>query len=327
MKLKRVILASFLAALMLFSAGITAAVVLPETSIVAEAATSKKPGKPALSSVSNAKTGIKITWKKASNTSGYYIYRKTGSGKWKRVGKANAKTTSFVDKTAKNGKTYRYTVRAYWGSVKSSYNTTGLKIRRTTVKTVLKAYKTYLKKYNRSHDGDPRFLLGYIDSDALPELLIAEGSFHISRVMIYTYYNGKVCKLIGKTWGHDGKLFKETAFGETGAVNYAPKKNLIFSFHLQTGIQSATFYKIKNGSLQRVKAFYDDLGFQWDSGDTTYKINNKKVSKKTYNKQYNSLKNKYSLVTAYYGDGSFITDSNLNDMVKHPAWFLAEKNQ
>ena len=38
-------------------------------------------------------------------------------------------TTSYLDKTAQKGKTYRYTVRAYSGSYKSYYNKNGLVIK------------------------------------------------------------------------------------------------------------------------------------------------------------------------------------------------------
>ena len=86
--------------------------------------------RPSLESVKSSKSGITFKWKEVKGASGYLVYRKTGSGDWEQIAKVTgASTTSYVDKTAKKGKTYYYSVRAYSGSYKSTYNTTGLKIK------------------------------------------------------------------------------------------------------------------------------------------------------------------------------------------------------
>ncbi len=90
----------------------------------------KRLSRPALSSVKSAKKGITFKWKEVTGASGYLVYRKTGSGDWEEIAKVTgASTISYVDKTAKKGKTYYYSVRAYSGSYKSAYNTKGLKIK------------------------------------------------------------------------------------------------------------------------------------------------------------------------------------------------------
>lgn len=90
----------------------------------------KRLARPALSSVKSAKKGITFKWKEVTGASGYLVYRKTGSGDWEQIAKVTgASTVSYVDKTAKKGKTYYYSVRAYSGSYKSAYNTKGLKIK------------------------------------------------------------------------------------------------------------------------------------------------------------------------------------------------------
>ena len=67
--------------------------------------------------IANASTGMKVSWNKISGATGYTIYRaEYVNGKWsgwKNMGtiKKNA-TVSWVDKSAKSGTTYRYTVRA-----------------------------------------------------------------------------------------------------------------------------------------------------------------------------------------------------------------------
>lgn len=84
---------------------------------------------PKLSSVTSAKKGITFKWNKVTGASGYYVYRKTGSGKYEKIAtvKGNTKVT-YVDKTAKKGKTYTYTVKAYYKSYTSAYKS-GLKIK------------------------------------------------------------------------------------------------------------------------------------------------------------------------------------------------------
>ena len=85
---------------------------------------------PSLKIISSAKSGVTFKWNKVTGASGYYVYRKTGNGGWKRIAtvKGNSKV-SYLDKSAKKGATYTYTVRAYSGKTLSSYNTKGLKIK------------------------------------------------------------------------------------------------------------------------------------------------------------------------------------------------------
>ena len=85
---------------------------------------------PKLVSTSSSKTGITVKWGKVAGAEGYYVYRKTGSGSWVKIATVKGNTkVSFVDKTAKKGTTYTYTVKAYSGSYTSYYNTKGLKIK------------------------------------------------------------------------------------------------------------------------------------------------------------------------------------------------------
>lgn len=84
---------------------------------------------PKLVSAVRVNKSVKFTWKKSSGASGYYVYRKTGSGSWKKLAtvKGGSKT-SYTDKKVVSGTTYSYTVRAYKGKKTSSYNKTGKKI-------------------------------------------------------------------------------------------------------------------------------------------------------------------------------------------------------
>lgn len=81
-------------------------------------------------SVSSAKNGVTFKWNKVSGADGYYVYRKTGDGGYKRIAQVKGNSNvSYLDKSAQKGKTYTYTVRAYKGSTLSSYNAKGLKIK------------------------------------------------------------------------------------------------------------------------------------------------------------------------------------------------------
>ncbi len=78
---------------------------------------------PSLKSATSTKSGVKLQWNKISGASGYKIYRKTGNNPWGEAiatVKGNSVVT-YVDKTAKKGVTYTYTVRAYNGTTKSGY--------------------------------------------------------------------------------------------------------------------------------------------------------------------------------------------------------------
>lgn len=93
------------------------------------AAKTTKPVYQKITSIWNETNGVRIKWPKSSNASGYKIYRKLNNGSWKDIGKiTNRYTTSFLDKTAENGKFYTYIVKGYIGNKISDYDKKGLSI-------------------------------------------------------------------------------------------------------------------------------------------------------------------------------------------------------
>ena len=69
-----------------------------------------------IKSVTNVASGIKVSWSKDSSKTGYYIYRKVGSGSWKKVKTIDKNTTTaWTDKNVKNGSKYSYRVKTYKG--------------------------------------------------------------------------------------------------------------------------------------------------------------------------------------------------------------------
>lgn len=97
--------------------------------IVREEVDSFKEYKPEVGAEAEAYNRVVITWEQVANANAYRVYRKTGSGGWKRI--ATTGNLSYVDKTAGNT-TYYYTVKALgnkWGSlVASDYDHIGAKV-------------------------------------------------------------------------------------------------------------------------------------------------------------------------------------------------------
>ncbi len=77
--------------------------------------------------VSNDEKGVKVSWGKDENALKYTVYSSEYNSStkkwssWKNRGTLKATKLSWIDEKAKNGKTYRYTVRAVNGKFKSAY--------------------------------------------------------------------------------------------------------------------------------------------------------------------------------------------------------------
>ncbi len=77
---------------------------------------------PTLTSAVSSKSGITVKWGAVKGTTGYYVYRKTANSTWTRVGTVGGtNNATFLDKTAKKGTTYTYTVKAVYGATTSGY--------------------------------------------------------------------------------------------------------------------------------------------------------------------------------------------------------------
>ena len=76
-----------------------------------------------ITSIANAKKGIKLTWNRVSGAQGYIIYRAYGKGGYKAIKTVtNGATVAYTDTGATtNGGKYTYAVCAYKGSIKGAY--------------------------------------------------------------------------------------------------------------------------------------------------------------------------------------------------------------
>ena len=75
--------------------------------------------------LTNEAGGVRLTWKKAANATGYRIWRKTGNGSFKELPKITKdKTTTYLDTAVqkKSGVTYTYSIRAVSGSYMAPAN-------------------------------------------------------------------------------------------------------------------------------------------------------------------------------------------------------------
>ncbi len=97
-----------------------------------------------ITSLTNTAKGVKVVWSKVSNATSYQVYRKIGSGSWKKV--KTTSSTSWTDTSAKkNGTKYQYKVYAVNEAGKSKASATKT-IYRLTAKKFTRAKNVSSKK-------------------------------------------------------------------------------------------------------------------------------------------------------------------------------------
>ena len=85
--------------------------VKPSTSSTKKPATVKKPSVTKITSIKAGKRKATVRWKKASNATGYYVYRATSPrGKYKKVATVTGRTYYTDKKSLKSRKNYYYKV-------------------------------------------------------------------------------------------------------------------------------------------------------------------------------------------------------------------------
>lgn len=165
--------------------------------------------------LTNSSSGIVVRWKRSSDASGYYVYRKTAKTNWKRIAKVSGRDKlTYTDKAVrtKNGARYFYTVRAFNGKKLSSPDKKGLQIFRMTAPTLTKVTGGTSKKmlikwkqnkkasgYKIQYSTSSRFdknlgkvtiRSGKITSKTVSKLK-KKGTYHV-RICSYKKVNGKI---------------------------------------------------------------------------------------------------------------------------------------
>lgn len=74
------------------------------------AAKAPKSKVPVISKIVATKSNVTLYWTKTQGASKYYVYRKTGSGKYRRIANLSKKAKSYKDKKIKVGKKYVYKI-------------------------------------------------------------------------------------------------------------------------------------------------------------------------------------------------------------------------
>lgn len=174
---------------------------------------------------------------------------------------------------------------------------------RTKTKRATAAYKTYIKKgsYKKAMQKESSTTLSLfeynitdINKDGIPELIIScqesqYSPFYHTRIYTYNYKQKKIKTV--KLYDSYNKKYVTQLYGYL-PVGYSSKHKsltICFARPFRTG-GSICFYQLKGKSLTTLKS-KATLSFENYSGiKTTYKKNNNKISKKTYNSYIKSNK-------------------------------------
>lgn len=144
---------------------------------------------PVLDKAASKQDGMHISWKSVKGADAYYIYRKTGSGSWQRIGTTNKGTAvSYTDGSAVGGVTYSYTVRACKDSSLSGYDGKGL-VQRYSQSLV--NYKT-IEKVNYRTGAGTSYNIGGTFNKGTAVKVVANYSVKADGYTWYKiYYNGR----------------------------------------------------------------------------------------------------------------------------------------
>ena len=144
---------------------------------------------PVLDKAVSKQDGMHISWKSVKGADAYYIYRKTGSGSWQRIGTTNKGTAvSYTDGSAVGGVTYSYTVRACKDSSLSGYDSKGL-VQRYSQSLV--NYKT-IEKVNYRTGAGTSYNIGGTFNKGTAVKVVANYSVKADGYTWYKiYYNGR----------------------------------------------------------------------------------------------------------------------------------------
>lgn len=170
-----------------------------------------------------------------------------------------------------------------------------------------KALTAYQKKLKKLDSKIYKFALVYLDKDSIPELVItSKESIHAVYGEIYTYNNGKLKNL-------------KYAGSDFGQFIYSPKKSVACNSSWINGYGAvSTFYRFsKTGKSTKLKRFDAIV-----NPKTSYKINNKKVSKKKYYAEYKKMEKKYPLKQISLKNAFNLTTKNIKNITKNYKSFV-----
>ena len=256
--------------------------------------------------VENVATGIKFTWNKVTGADNYEIYRKTGSGKWTKIATVKGNVTSYTDKTAKSGTTYKYSVAAKNEAGSSKYNTTGLSVRKLAMPT--KITTTNVKngitvKWGNVTGATGYYVMRKVGNGSWVKIATVKGTTYTDKTVksgvnykytIKAYYGNSVS--VYNTTGLTIKCLADPVLKAPTST----KAGITFKWGKVTGAQGYVVYRqTGNGKLTKIatvkgvsKVSYTDKSAKKGT-KYTYKL--KAYSGKTYSAYSNgkTIKDKY----------------------------------
>lgn len=212
---------------------------------------------PKISSVKCTGFQLQITWSapKDYESSGYYLYRKTGDSGWKRIASLTADENEYTDKTAECGKKYFYTLRAYktidGRSYISNYDRGGVSAHvqpaapKMTVKET--GYKTAVLSWNA---------IGNADEYTLYRMNPSTKKWEYQVTLKATSYRAAV--ICGKSYTYTVRARKNRN-GQIERGDY-DKKGITFKTKLNTPVLK-----------KAVSKSYNSIVFSWEKVDGAQK--------------------------------------------------------
>ncbi len=237
-----------------------------------------EPMTPELVSASEVSSGIQFKWKSANGAASYIVYRKVGSGSWKKLTEVNG--TSYTDKSVEAGKTYTYTVRgkSVIGKL-GAYDKTGLTVKTLGVpklKSVAMVNSGVQVKW-KATDGAAKYLV-YRKTGS--------GSWkYIGATSKTTYTDKKVTA--GKTYTYSVRAKnaagKKSAYDKTGLkITYIAPPELVGVKQVRSGVKF-TWKSAAGAEKYRVYRKVGSVKWKYLAQTSrTYYVDKKALSGKTY---------------------------------------------
>ena len=159
---------------------------------------------PKLKKIENTTTGVKISWGKVNGADSYEIYRKTGSGSYKKIGTTTK--TYYTDKNASSGKKYYYVVKAVEKKEKSVYSKSLsiLHLADTTLKTPSSTKSGVTLKWSKVTGAEGYMVYRKTGSGSYSKIATVKGNSKVT-------YTDKSAKK-GKKYTYKVKAYKSKTY-------------------------------------------------------------------------------------------------------------------
>ena len=170
------------------------------------------------------------------------------------------------------------------------------------------AYAQLLRE--RGNKGGERFVLGYVNGDGIPDLMVTYAFAHYgSYVEFYTYQKRQVQKITDE----HGNQQLGVAYG---TFHYAQFHSVLMRGNLHMGITSTNYMHIIDNVITSTEVFYDT---ELTGEKAEYHYNGESVAKIYYNWKLNSFRKEYEedMICVNGGsDGWSISEENIKEVLK-----------